>query len=68
MLVVKEPGAKPSQATESRHGVTPAMRDARRRHFRQLGDVDPGVVAQVEADLLAILSVSGCDDLLRQRK
>ncbi len=41
--------------TEARDGVTPAMRDARSRHFKKLPAVDHHMIAKVEADLLAIL-------------
>eukprot|EP00198_Chlamydomonas_reinhardtii_P000540 XP_001689875.1 predicted protein [Chlamydomonas reinhardtii] len=37
-------------------GVTPPMRNARQRHFKPVPKVDPGEVAAVERDLLALLS------------
>lgn len=52
-----EKGAAVAKGPEWRHGVTPPMRDACPRHFRQHPDVDPGLVAKTEQDLLAILAV-----------
>ena len=40
---------------ESDDGVTVAMRNARKRHFRELPDVEPDLVANVEADMVNIL-------------
>ena len=52
-------GAQPPPGPASSHGLTPPMRDARRRHFRQRIEAPPHVVTRVEADLLAIIRVRG---------
>mmetsp|Transcript_5363 Transcript_5363/g.11774 ORF Transcript_5363/g.11774 Transcript_5363/m.11774 type:complete len:186 (-) Transcript_5363:24-581(-) len=48
-------GQPPADTLEARDGVTPPMRNARERHFRQLPHVSPEVLTKVEQDLLAIL-------------
>lgn len=54
-----EPGVVPEEAAggEARDGVTPPMRNARGRIFRNQIDVAPHVVQKVEFDLLTILAV-----------
>ncbi|KAE9452846.1 hypothetical protein C3L33_15259, partial [Rhododendron williamsianum] len=47
--------AKPD-AVEYRHGLTPPMRDARRRRFRREPDLNPELVQRVERDLLNIMA------------
>eukprot|EP00208_Stichococcus_sp_RCC1054_P003321 CAMPEP_0206141444 /NCGR_PEP_ID=MMETSP1473-20131121/12936_1 /ASSEMBLY_ACC=CAM_ASM_001109 /TAXON_ID=1461547 /ORGANISM="Stichococcus sp, Strain RCC1054" /LENGTH=236 /DNA_ID=CAMNT_0053536021 /DNA_START=463 /DNA_END=1170 /DNA_ORIENTATION=- len=63
MVVVGPPGAQTPPGDEARDGVTPAMRNARARHFRPPVDVPPNVVAQVEADLLTVLNGGAPDDV-----
>lgn len=55
-----DPGvaAEEAAAGEARDGVTPPMRNARGRIFRNAIDVAPHVVQKVEFDLLTILAVS----------
>ncbi len=50
-------GSQPPPGPAFSHGLTPPMRDARRRHFRQRIEAPPHVVTRVEADLLAIIRV-----------
>ena len=57
MVVIEAGGGAPPPGDEARDGVTPAMRNARARHFRPPVTVSPDAVAKVEADLLAILNV-----------
>ncbi|KAL0369372.1 UNVERIFIED_CONTAM: Transcription initiation factor TFIID subunit [Sesamum angustifolium] len=45
------------EAVEYRHGLTPPMRDARRRRFRREPDLNPEVVGRVEKDLQNIMAV-----------
>ncbi len=59
VIVVAPKGAQPPPGPASSHGLTPPMRDARRRHFRQRIEAPPHVVTRVEADLLAIIRVRG---------
>ncbi|KAK9818345.1 hypothetical protein WJX72_010997 [[Myrmecia] bisecta] len=54
MLLVQEKGAAPMTEPEAKNGVTPPMRDARRRNFRKHIDVDPELVRRVEQDILTI--------------
>ena len=42
---------------EAVDGITPAMRDPRRRIFRKPIDADPARVRQVEEDILLITAV-----------
>ncbi|KAI7844401.1 hypothetical protein COHA_001996 [Chlorella ohadii] len=53
-----DPGVAPDEAAggEARDGVTPPMRNARGRIFRNPIDVAPHVVQKVEFDLLTILA------------
>lgn len=53
-----DPGVVPEEAAggEARDGVTPPMRNARGRIFRNQIDVAPHVVQKVEFDLLTILA------------
>ena len=46
-----------SEGSEARDGVTPAMRDARRRLFRRPLTVNPDLVRRVEEQILTIASV-----------
>uniref|UniRef100_A0A061S106 Transcription initiation factor TFIID subunit 7 n=1 Tax=Tetraselmis sp. GSL018 TaxID=582737 RepID=A0A061S106_9CHLO len=59
VVLVRRPESEPVQGIESPDGLTPAMKDARRRHFRPRNDsMDPFVVEQVESDLNSILSMT----------
>uniref|UniRef100_A0A803PI29 TAFII55 protein conserved region domain-containing protein n=1 Tax=Cannabis sativa TaxID=3483 RepID=A0A803PI29_CANSA len=54
MIMVREPDDPAPDAVEYRHGLTPPMRDARKRRFRREPDLNPELVRRVEDDLLNI--------------
>ncbi|KAL5554455.1 hypothetical protein UlMin_041996 [Ulmus minor] len=54
MIMVREPGDPAPDTMEYRHGLTPPMRDARKRRFRREPDLNPELVRRVEEDLLKI--------------
>ncbi|XP_062109915.1 transcription initiation factor TFIID subunit 7 [Humulus lupulus] len=54
MIMVREPDDAAPDAVEYRHGLTPPMRDARKRRFRREPDLNPELVRRVEDDLLNI--------------
>ncbi|KAL8507150.1 hypothetical protein ACS0TY_017883 [Phlomoides rotata] len=56
MIMVREEGDGVPEAVEYRHGLTPPMRDARRRRFRREPDLNPEVVRRVEKDLQNIMA------------
>ncbi|KAL1203716.1 Transcription initiation factor TFIID subunit 7 [Cardamine amara subsp. amara] len=56
MIMVREPGDPAPSTVEYRHGLTPPMKDARKRRFRREPDLNPELVQRVEKDLLNILS------------
>ncbi|KAH0850243.1 hypothetical protein HID58_091294 [Brassica napus] len=56
MIMVREPGDPTPNTFEYRHGLTPPMKDARKRRFRREPDLNPELVQRVERDLLNILS------------
>ena len=56
--MVPERGTELPEGIEARHGVTPPMRDARRRRFRKLRGINPAFMRQVEEVVLLIASVS----------
>ncbi|XP_057470679.1 transcription initiation factor TFIID subunit 7-like [Actinidia eriantha] len=56
MIMVREEGDPTPDAVEYRHGLTPPMRDARRRRFRREPDLNPELVQRVEKDLLNIMA------------
>ncbi|KAI7728008.1 hypothetical protein M8C21_006075 [Ambrosia artemisiifolia] len=56
MIMVREEGDVAPDAVEYRHGLTPPMRDARRRRFRREPDLNPELVRRVEKDLLYIMN------------
>lgn len=55
MIMVREEGDAAPDVVEYRHGLTPPMRDARRRRFRREPDLNPEVVQRVERDLSNIM-------------
>ena len=57
VLVVSKEGQNQAQATKSRHGVTPPMRDARKRMFQKPHNVDSATMRQLEEDLLTLAQV-----------
>ncbi|KAI5675110.1 hypothetical protein M9H77_06060 [Catharanthus roseus] len=56
MIMVKEEGDSVPDEVEYRHGLTPPMRDARRRRFRREPDLNPELVRRVEKDLQNIMA------------
>ncbi|KAL5731594.1 transcription initiation factor TFIID subunit 7 [Ranunculus cassubicifolius] len=65
IIMVREFDDNPPDSTEYRHGLTPPMRDARRRRFRS----SPELVQRAEKDLVSIMAggaavpeESGVDD------
>ncbi|OMO81038.1 TAFII55 protein, conserved region [Corchorus capsularis] len=56
MIMVREPADASPDVVEYRHGLTPPMRDARKRRFRREPDLNPELVKRVEKDLLNIMS------------
>ncbi|KAK0595552.1 hypothetical protein LWI29_007802 [Acer saccharum] len=56
MIVVREPGDSAPDVIEYRHGLTPPMRDARKRRFRREPDLNPELVQRVEKDLVNIMT------------
>ncbi|KAJ4822919.1 transcription initiation factor TFIID subunit 7 [Turnera subulata] len=56
MIMVREEGDGAPDVVEYRHGLTPAMRDARKRRFRREPDLNPELVQRVEKDLLNIMA------------
>ncbi|PSR98310.1 Transcription initiation factor TFIID subunit like [Actinidia chinensis var. chinensis] len=56
MIMVREEGDPTPEAVEYRQGLTPPMRDARRRRFRWEPDLNPELVQRVEKDLLNIMA------------
>ncbi|KAG6537792.1 hypothetical protein ZIOFF_002889 [Zingiber officinale] len=64
IIMVKEEGDTSVEGVEYKHGLTPPMRDARRRRFRREPDLNPEVVARVEKDLLNIMSGGTVENIL----
>lgn len=56
MIMVRESGDAAPDVIECRHGLTPPMRDARKRRFRREPDLNPELVSRVEKDLLKIIA------------
>ncbi|XP_017700620.2 transcription initiation factor TFIID subunit 7-like [Phoenix dactylifera] len=56
IIMVREEGDPAPEGIEFKHGLTPPMRDARRRRFRREPDLNPEFVQRVERDLLNIMS------------
>ncbi|NP_001242342.1 uncharacterized protein LOC100806004 [Glycine max] len=63
MIMVRESGDAAPDVIEYRHGLTPPMRDARKRRFRREPDLNPGLVSRVEKDLLKIMAGGTADNL-----
>ncbi|KAL8159483.1 hypothetical protein V2J09_001020 [Rumex salicifolius] len=58
MIMVREEDDPVPDSVEYRHGVTPPMRDARRRRFRRESDLNPEVMRRVENDLWNIMNTT----------
>ncbi|KAF9686502.1 hypothetical protein SADUNF_Sadunf03G0165300 [Salix dunnii] len=56
MIMVREAGDTAPEVVEYRHGLTPPMRDARKRRFRREPYLNPELVQRVEKDLLNIMA------------
>ncbi|KAI3673381.1 hypothetical protein L6452_39499 [Arctium lappa] len=56
MIMIRDKGDPAPDVVEHRHGLTPPMRDARRRRFRREPDLNPELVRRVEKDLLNIMN------------
>ncbi|KAI9160730.1 hypothetical protein LWI28_010998 [Acer negundo] len=56
MIMVREPGDSAPDVIEYRHGLTPPLRDARKRRFRREPDLNPELVQRVEKDLVNIMT------------
>ncbi|KHN26391.1 Transcription initiation factor TFIID subunit 7-like, partial [Glycine soja] len=63
MIMVRESGDAAPDVIEYRHGLTPPMRDARKRRFRREPDLNPELVSRVEKDLLKIMAGGTADNL-----
>ncbi|KAJ1397191.1 TAFII55 protein, conserved region [Sesbania bispinosa] len=63
MIMVRESGDAAPDVIEYRHGITPPMRDARKRRFRREPDLNPELVSRVEKDLLKIMAGGTADNL-----
>ncbi|KAE9607945.1 putative TAFII55 protein region [Lupinus albus] len=63
MIMVRESGDPAPDVIEYRHGLTPPMRDARKRRFRREPDLNPELVSRVEKDLLKIMARGNVDNL-----
>ncbi|KNA18050.1 hypothetical protein SOVF_073910 [Spinacia oleracea] len=61
MIMVREGNDNVPDTVEYRHGLTPPMRDARRRRFRREPDLNPEVVQRVENDLCNIMRTRGAE-------
>ncbi|XP_006654280.1 transcription initiation factor TFIID subunit 7-like [Oryza brachyantha] len=55
MIMVREGNDPAPEGVESKHGLTPPMRDARRRRFRREPDLNAELVHRVEKDLIHIM-------------
>ncbi|XP_028789397.1 transcription initiation factor TFIID subunit 7 [Neltuma alba] len=63
MIMVREPDDAAPDVIEYRHGLTPPMRDARKRRFRREPDLNPELVSRVEKDLLKIMAGGTADNV-----
>ncbi|XP_010462375.1 PREDICTED: transcription initiation factor TFIID subunit 7 [Camelina sativa] len=68
MIMVREPGDPAPNTVEYRHGLTPPMKDARKRRFRREPDLNPELVQRVERDLLNILSGGTIENVNEQEE
>ncbi|XP_042966010.1 transcription initiation factor TFIID subunit 7-like isoform X2 [Carya illinoinensis] len=63
MIMVREAGDPAPDMVEYRHGLTPPMRDARKRRFRREPDLNPELVQRVLKDLVKISAGSTADNV-----
>ncbi|KAK3266175.1 hypothetical protein CYMTET_25183 [Cymbomonas tetramitiformis] len=59
MLVVRRPGESPPDTTDAPDGITPPLRDVRKKFYRPPQEVDPADIEAVEKALILILSGGG---------
>lgn len=55
MVMVREEDDPAPEGVEYKHGLTPPMRDARRRRYRREPDLSAELVHRVEKDLISIM-------------
>ncbi|GJM93723.1 hypothetical protein PR202_ga10306 [Eleusine coracana subsp. coracana] len=55
MIMVRDENDPAPEGVEYKHGLTPPMRDARRRRFRREPDLNADLVKQVEKHLINIM-------------
>ncbi|KAB2068197.1 hypothetical protein ES319_A08G015000v1 [Gossypium barbadense] len=63
MILIRESGEASPDVVEYRHGLTPPLRDARKRRFRREPDLNPELVQRVEKDLVNIMSGGTVENL-----
>ncbi|KAF5445408.1 hypothetical protein F2P56_034458 [Juglans regia] len=63
MIMVREAGDPAPDMVEYRHGLTPPMRDARKRRFRREPDLNPELVQRVLKDLVKISAGSTAENV-----
>ncbi|XP_071712530.1 transcription initiation factor TFIID subunit 7-like [Rutidosis leptorrhynchoides] len=63
VIMVREEGDVGPDVVEYRHGLTPPMKDARRRRFRREPDLNPELVQRVEKDLMYIMNGGNAENL-----
>ncbi|KAL6275170.1 hypothetical protein ACE6H2_018771 [Prunus campanulata] len=63
MIMVRDSSDAAPDTVEYRHGLTPPMRDARKRRFRREPDLNPELVRRVEEDLLNISAGGPADNI-----
>ncbi|KAG6556196.1 hypothetical protein Mapa_002137 [Marchantia paleacea] len=68
IIMVGEPNEAAPEGPEYKHGLTPPMRDARRRRFRREPDLNPDLVQQVENDLQSIMAGGTARDIVEQEE
>ncbi|XP_010552263.1 PREDICTED: transcription initiation factor TFIID subunit 7 isoform X2 [Tarenaya hassleriana] len=68
MIMVRETGDPAPSTVEYRHGLTPPMKDARKRRFRREPDLNPELVQRVERDLVNILTGGTVENVNEQEE
>mmetsp|Transcript_13436 Transcript_13436/g.48883 ORF Transcript_13436/g.48883 Transcript_13436/m.48883 type:complete len:176 (-) Transcript_13436:139-666(-) len=60
MLLVQDPEEDPPPVLEARDGLTPPMRNIRRKRFRKKGqDVNTEFIARIQDDIVSLLNGAG---------
>lgn len=60
VIILPEEDKELPESIEAQNGLTPAMRNARKRRFRHPRLVDPKVIREVEEAILKISGVNAC--------